>query len=366
LRLTEELWEAAYFDSVALFAVDHPADAEVFTNEKVGPPSVAEHRLHTVRTRRVPVSAVDQAGRDVLPLVREEDDRYVRLFDYKLRQGYTQETWLELDLGELNGAEHITLFLTGWIYPTDTTINVALSQNPDLAGPQPPSLWMPDARGQWQEVLPFMGFPGGKTKTIAVDLTGLFPVDDYRLRIVTSCELYWDTVFFAVDEPPVEVREMRLPLLWAELRPRGVSRPIVHPDYGPERYDYERVLPSPWLPMAGRFTRFGDVRELLAVDDDHLVVMGSGDEVALEFAVPDEPPPDGWTRDFILRNVGWDKDADLHTVYGQTVEPLPQHAMSRYPPQPHESQLDDPDYQRYLDTYQTREMTGHKLTSLER
>jgi hypothetical protein len=216
---------------------------------------------------------------------------------------------------------------------------------------------MPDAHGQWQEVLPFMGFPGGKTKTIAVDLTGLFPADDYRLRIVTSCELYWDAVFFTVDEPPVELREQRLPLLRAELRPRGVSRPIVHPGFGPERYDYGHVLPSPWLTMAGRFTRFGDVRGLLADEDDHLVVMGSGDEVVLEFAVPDEPPPRGWTRDFVLRSVGWDKDADLHTVYGQTVEPMPVRGMSRYPPTPQEWRLDDPDYQWYLDTYQSRGMT---------
>src|SRR4029077_887561 len=37
LQITEELWEAAYFDQVQLIAVDHPSDVEVYSNEKVGP-----------------------------------------------------------------------------------------------------------------------------------------------------------------------------------------------------------------------------------------------------------------------------------------------------------------------------------------
>jgi len=77
-------------------------------------------------------------------------------------------------------------------------------------------------------------------------------------------------------------------------------------------------------------------------------------EVVLEFTVPESPLPDGWTRDFVLHNVGWDKDADLHTVYGQTVEPLPLQGMSQSPPLPDERRLDDPEYQQYLEQYQTR------------
>jgi tetratricopeptide (TPR) repeat protein len=354
LRLTEELWEAAYFDSVQLTAVDHPEGVEVVTNEKVGPPALAEHRLHTISQRRLPVSAVDQRGRDVLDLVREADEQYAKLFDFKLRQGYTEPTTLELDLGDLSGAERITLFLTGWIYPTDTTINVALAQNSSLDGPQPLSLAVPDAHGQWQTVLPFTGFPGGKTKTIAIDLSGVFLTGDYRVRLSTSQELYWDAICFTVDEPPVELRETPLPLLRAQLRSRGVSEPIVHPQHGPERYDYNRVLPSPWRPMDGAFTRLGDVRELLTQDDSRLVVMGSGDEVVLEFEAP-PPPPDGWVRSFVIRNVGWDKDADLHTIYGQTVEPLPLVHMSRYPP-PTDEMPTDPQYEEYLRQYQTRRM----------
>src|SRR5690606_29437236 len=140
-------------------------------------------------------------------------------------------------------------------------------------GPQPLSLAVPDADGKWQTVMPFTGFPGGKTKTIAIDLSGVLLADDYRIRLSTSQELYWDAICFTVDEQQADLRETPLPLLRAELRSRGVSMPIVHPQYGPERYDYNHVLPSPWRPMAGLFTRLGDVRELLSEDDNRLVVM---------------------------------------------------------------------------------------------
>ena len=66
------------------------------------------------------------------------------------------------------------------------------------------------------------------------------------------------------------------------------------------------------------------------------------------------PLPAGWKRDFILHNVGWDKDADLNTVYGQTVEPLPFNAMTGYPWPASESPPDSPEYQAYLQKYQTR------------
>ncbi|MEO2023647.1 MAG: hypothetical protein ABGX05_17630, partial [Pirellulaceae bacterium] len=64
--------------------------------------------------------------------------------------------------------------------------------------------------------------------------------------------------------------------------------------------------------------------------------------------------PKGWTRDFILHTVGWDKDADLDTVYGQTVEPLPFQAMFSYPTPPTQLQCTSIAYRDYLDRYQNR------------
>ena len=96
------------------------------------------------------------------------------------------------------------------------------------------------------------------------------------------------------------------------------------------------------------------MRELLVATDDLHVVMGSGDEMTLEFEAASEPPA-GWKRDFLIHNVGWDKDADLNTVFGQTSEPLPYAAMRSYPFPPGEAYPDSPRHRHYLETFQTRE-----------
>jgi hypothetical protein len=212
LQVTEELWEAGYFDQIELLAIDHPEEMEIYSNEKVGPAEIAEFKIHTVRDRRFPISAQDQKGRNVLPEILREDGEYTRTYDVKYRQGLTEEHWLELDLGRFDSEQNagnnneksgpLTLFLTGWMYPTETSISVAVSQNASNVQARPPALWAPDAQGTWKEIRPFMGFPGGKPKTIAIDLAGVFAGDDHRLRIVTNMEFYWDHVFYTVGEMP--------------------------------------------------------------------------------------------------------------------------------------------------------------------
>lgn len=375
LQITEELWEATYFDQIELLAVDHPADVEVYTNEKVGPPSIAEFKIHTVKDPRSMTAAHDQVGRDVLSEIAAEDGEFTKSYERVLRQGLTTEHWLELDLGAFDltstggsgvpstseqpadapRSNALTLFLTGWMYPTETSISVGVSQNPDARQARPPALWVPDAKGNWREARPFMGFPGGKTKTIAIDLTGIFPSADHRLRIVTNMQFHWDHAFFTVGETPVEVQTHPLRLESADLHYRGLSRHYWKTGNGPDQYDYSSVLSGPeWPPMQGMFTRYGDVRELLTKSDDLLAIIGAGDEITMTFSLPEVPLPEGWKRDFILHNVGWDKDADLNTVYGQTVEPLPFNAMTSYPYPAHEGPPATAEYRAYLQKYQTR------------
>lgn len=355
LQLTEELWEAAYFDQVELLAIDHPSEVEIFSNEKVGPAEIAAYYIHTVRNPRRPRAARDQRGRDILHLIAEEDDKYAAPWDRKLAQGLTEQHYVELDLGKLDNPKRILLFLTGWIYPANTSLNVAFSANPVLEAPRPPAIWTPDAAGQWREVLPFMGFPGGKTKTIVVDVSNLFTPGDYRLRIVTTAEIYWDGAFFTVDEEPAPLTVQRLGVAEAHLHYRGFSERVPYQNNRPERYLYERVDSSPrWPSMRGKFTRYGDVTPLLAAQDNHLAVLGAGDELTVRFAVPPREPPGGWKRDFFLYCVGWDKDADLNTICGQSVEPLPYHGMTEYPYDPGAGPNDD-GYRHYLQQYQTRE-----------
>ncbi|QDT40242.1 FG-GAP repeat protein [Gimesia alba] len=359
LRITEELWEAGYFDMVELIAIDHPAEVEIYSNEKVGPADIAEVDTHTVQHPQTPVSAINHKGRDVLPEIKEADDVYAKTFDEKYRQGLTEDHALELDLNSaaVKNAKtppRIKLFLTGWIYPTDTGINLALSENPSMPSPRPPSLSVPYAKGKWKTIQPFMGFPGGKTKTIVVDLTDQFLTDDYRVRIETNMEFYWDQVFFTVDETAAELTMRGLPLESATLHYRGFSTPIIHRGNGPERYDYQsRSTSIQWPPMQGGFTRYGDVKPLVESADNRLVIMGSGDEMRLRFSVPAGPVKPGWKRDFFLHNVGWDKDANLHTILGQSVEPLPFREMQSYP-YPTQGYPDESVLQQDREQYHTR------------
>ncbi len=65
--MTEELWEAGYFDKVQLIAVDHPADVEIYTNEKVGPPRPRRIQdPHGARAAFSAARASDQRGTDLL------------------------------------------------------------------------------------------------------------------------------------------------------------------------------------------------------------------------------------------------------------------------------------------------------------
>jgi len=357
LQLTEELWEAAYFDQMQLLAVDHPADVEMYSNEKVGPPQIAQRKVHTVRTPRSPVSAHNHRGRDLLLELLTMDENYMKPFDIKLRQGLVEEYFIELDLGKLENPGLVTLFLTGWTYPTTVNLNVALSQDLELPLPVPPSLSVPDGSGGWKTVMPFMGFPGGKTKTIAVDLSGLLASEDSRIRIYSSMEMYWDSIFFTCGEEPAPMAIVNLELVSANLHQRGYSRIEHIVGNGPEQFFYNAPLTATtWPPMQGRFTRFGEVSELLTEIDDRLLVLGAGDEVTLRFALPADPPH-GWKRDFLLKSVGWDKDANLATAAGQSVEPMPFVAMRSYPQSPDESLPDSEDYKAYLQEYQTRMQT---------
>ena len=359
LQITEELWEAAYFDAVQLMAVDHPAEVEIHTNEKVGPPDLAKFRVHTVKNRLQPRSVMDQEGKDISELVSKRDRRYTRCWTKGINQGLVETHWMEVDLnGESSDAEEVMLFLTGWVFPTSTSLNLAMTENPLRPKLSPPSIQVPDENGNWVEVIPYAGFPGGKTKTIAIDLSGKFKSSDHRVRVVTNMELSWDEVFWTAGtgKPEPELyRLTKLELKSAELHYRGFSELVPKPNNAPKWFDYGNVTKeSIWPPMTGNFTRFGDVKELIAEADDLQVVLGAGDEMTIEFSAETEELPPGWKRDFIIYNIGWDKDADLNTVHGQSAEPLPFRAMSKYPYEPDQTFPSEPKHVDYLKRYQTR------------
>ncbi len=352
LRITEELWEAAFIDAVRLWVVDHPADVAVASNLRVGAGDPDDDRVLATRALRPVAAAWDAAGRDVTEIVRERDETYADGWRRSPYQGVASEPWaFTIDLGVAPEGP-VRLVLDGWIFPADASLNLAVAQRTDLAAPMP-RLEVETADG-WQTLVERMGHPAGKTKTMVVDTPAL-PRGAQRLRIVSGQWLSWDRIAWSVDPADDAPRvAARLAPSVADLRYRGFSALRRAAPNAPHGFDYANSREeSPWLPFPGSYTRFGDVRELLAAADDRSVILAPGDEIQLLFdAAGLTPPPAGWRRTLFLESHGWDKDADRNTFEAQQAEPLPFRSMEAYgDPFP-----ERPDLAGYREEWLTREV----------
>ena len=351
LRITADLWETHFFDQIALMTVDHPVGTDVFVDERfsVPPPPLALNAM----TPPLPVNrATDDQGKDVTSLIQVRDGKYLDtgVGDY---QGVTRDHWVTLDLGpNVPDSSPRWLVAQGWIHPTDSAINLALGQG-HHAPPRDLSLEVPDAHGGWKAVRPHLGFPEGKNKTILIDLAGLPQI----VRLRTNLEIYWDFLGTAHALPKTPLQTQTLTLAEAILRYRGFSATHQANSSSPELPDYARLAGTAprWLDLEGFYTRFGDVRPLLAQTDDRYVIMNAGDEMVLRFPAP-APPPSGWTRDYVLIGDGWVKDGNYNTAFSRTVLPLPAHSRPAYNIPPRRL-ANDPVYlarRKDWQSYQTR------------
>jgi hypothetical protein len=314
--------------------VDHPAETEIYVDErfKMGPPD--PFRIHTVTEPRLPLSARNEKGQDLLPALKAVDNVYAPVPPGPYR-GVCAPHDLVLDLGRVPDPKNVKLFLHGWIYPPPNSTNIAASQNPDVQV-VPPTLYVGDGKGGWSEGDRSVGLPCGKRKTIVLDLSNRFRNGDYRVKLTTTMEIRWDAVFFTSGEAQAPLGQAELPLVEADLRERGYSTLYQEVPDGPQLFDYNLPLKKHqepvWPNIRGAYTRLGDCARLLRKVDDRYAMIGPGDEIRLLFEARDLPPvPAGWQRDFILISDGWTKDTDKNTVTGETVEPLPFHGMKRYP-----------------------------------
>jgi hypothetical protein len=356
LRITEELWEAAFFDVAKLWIVDHPADVEVASNLRVLPGQILDDRVLAAAEVRPIAAAWDGRSRDVTSRVAARDEVYADGYERGSAQGVAARPWtFTFDLGAAPSAS-VRLLLEGWIFPADASLNLAVAQRAEPLDAT--RLEMETADG-WRPLLAPMGDPPGKTKLMMIDTPSL-PAGVHRLRIVTSKWLHWDRIAWTTtsrdDEPRVVAK---LAPATASLHRRGFSRVDRRAPNAPHWFDYSTVSPdSPWLAFPGRYTRYGDVRELLLDPDDRQVILAAGDEIVLTFdaaALP--PPPAGWRRTVFLESHGWDKDADRNTWEATHMEPLPFRAMKSYPYADGESYPDTPELRRYRDEWLTREIS---------
>lgn len=364
LRITAELWETHFFDHVALLVVDHPVGTDIFVDERFAmpPPPLA---VYLTAPPRPVARAWDDHGREVTDMVQGRDGRYLDSFGRGAYQGVTRHHYVDIDLGDdVPSTGPLWLLASGWIRPTDSSINVAISQG-RYAPPQSVHLEVPDGQGGWVVAKTDLGFPAGKTKTIVMDLQGIWRPGTPRLvRLRTNMEIYWDALAWAPTLPDAELKTQRLSLHTATLRYRGFSAVRTADRSSPELPQYhalEGTAPR-WRDLIGYYTRFGDVRELLQAVDDRYVIMNAGDELVLGFVAP-PPPPAGWSRDFVLIGDGWVKDGDYNTAFSTTVLPLPAHDQPDYTTPPGHLE-DDPVYRRHAHDWQhyhTRYITPQRF-----
>ncbi len=210
MRITAELWETHFFDHVSLMVVDHPADTEVFVDERFAvPPPALE--VHATARPAAFAAATDDEGQDVSSTVAAQDGKYLDNFGRGRYQGITREHFVEVELpADAPREGPLWLVGAGWIHPTDSSINVAVSQGAQPK-PQGLSLEVADGSGGWATALPALGFPAGKNKTVLVDLSNVFrPGAPRRLRLKTNLEIYWDKLAWAAGAPATELKTERL------------------------------------------------------------------------------------------------------------------------------------------------------------
>ena len=353
LSITAELWETHFFDHVGLMSVDHAPDTEIWVDERMAFP---QPLLKVYATKKpVPVCAWDDKRQDVSALTRERDGKYLANFERGGFQGVTNDHWVEFEVPEsMPQSGPLYLIANGWIYPTNSSVNVAIGQG-NHAPPQGLRLEVMDKNGQWVIAKPGLGFPEGKLKTVVIRLDDAFkPGTNRRARLRTNLEIFWDSLAVAEGLPDAKFKTQRLPLQRAALRYRGFSEIKAADASSPEvptSYEKIETTGQKWRDLIGYYTRFGDVQELLQGVDDRYVIMNAGDEMQLAWNNP-TPPPAGWVRDWVFIGDGWVKDGNYNTAWSKTVIPLPAHDRPDYTTAPKDL-WSDPVYLRHQEDWET-------------
>jgi hypothetical protein len=313
------------------------------------------------------------------------DRHYVDGLPLSRVRGYADEHALTLDLGpdssprrDPPGAQRFLLLLTGWTDYAFSSDNVAASQAGLVL--KPPALQVRDRDGSWRTVIDNIGVPVGRPQTVVVDLTGRFLSESREVRVVTTMRIYWDQALVDREGERIvpDLRRLgsgtlslgggltlrRLPLQSAALTWRGFSAERRSGGVEPITYDYESVTRAmPWKLMPGRYTREGDVQELLGTTDDMFVVSRPGDDIALSFAA-DAGPTAGGRQTFLLFAHGYSKEMDINSASPDETAPLPFRGMTTYPYRAPEAYPSTPAHVEYLEKYNTR-IVSRPLPAIE-
>jgi hypothetical protein len=367
-RFAEAMEEITYLDQVRLLAIDHPTGVAVHPNEYfASQPPFPEFKVVVSKNARPPLAARDDRGRNVLPELLKRDRLYVAGFDSLPFHGFTKMHYLELDLGKIDTIDSLRLVMHGFTdYFTTTAVFAANQANVHAVAPFLEVQTQEQAtKGQWTRVLDDIGFPAGLARTMIADLSGRLPAGARRIRIGTNLKIYWDQILIDTtpQTAPFEIHDV--PAVEAGFAFRGYPKRVEGSVRGDASYIHEDVSPTgPFTRHSGHYTAYGDVLSLLKKSDDQFVIIGSGDEVSLEFdpsALPALRP--GWSRDYFFYADGFAKEMDFYEAIPDSIEPLPFHAMGQYPYGPGKRYPNEAAYLAYRLGANTRFVSGNEIRS---
>ncbi|MFZ3373719.1 MAG: cytochrome c3 family protein, partial [Desulfitobacteriaceae bacterium] len=351
LRVKDEKDEIEFLDKVTLKVVDHPIGTNLYLNDLTGyttknqPPN----KIYTVRDAKPVKATYNNVPLYKGTAVTNQDitKEVSKLGDGQFAPAslYDDNQYI-FDLGDLTGAPEIKLVMSGWTEYATRDERAQWFKSGTKSAKR--IMEVQDANGKWVEVMSGLPFIPGLTKTVVYDLTGKFPlgVKNYKVRMRGWYRTHIDYV--AVDTSKTEdVKITELKPSKADLSFKGIAKSLRDPY---PRYSYDEIVKLTPKTHIGNFTKFGNVRPLLGKSDDMYVIMDSGDELALEF---DEIPLQlGMARTYVIYTDGY-----FQEVTGK-VEPMPFHAMSKYPYGAEEKYPADSEHQKYLKEWNTRQHDG--------
>ncbi|MCO8123862.1 FG-GAP-like repeat-containing protein [Stieleria sp. TO1_6] len=363
IRITAELWETHFFDHVTLLAIDHPIETAMFVDERFLPRGKPIQAPVITTTPRALAGMSDELENPLGDVLRSNDGRYADKFTLGQYQGVAQEHWVQFELPDQAPADDSVLIVGhAWIYPTDSSLNVALDQG-STERPFGLVLEQQHPDGHWVTLQNDLGFPAGKNKDVLIELPDDALALSRRFRLRTNMEVYWDSLRWCIRIDDTQPQVTKLKTATAKLCYRGYSELLPVDRRRPDTPLYQVIgRQQRWLDLEGFHTRFGDIDELLTSVDDRYAIVNAGDELQFEFESIADPPA-GWQRDFVLVGDGWVKDGDFNTAFSQTVHPLPTHADPDYGG-PLTSLPDDPVFKEHADDwrhYHTRFVTPKHL-----
>jgi len=329
-----QMWdEIFYIEAVKLIAVDHSPDADVYSTKGTYIYNIdGRGKIYTVsKDPLAPVSCVNGEREDCLPKISKLDGIFTSGNEFHYDT-------LELNLGDLSDAEEIKLIVAGTIIYSSGEIQgewaAQFATQPGVKPFPPPYMEVKDEDGNWVRVPENRQFPlcDVINDRFVVNLTGLFPTNDYSLRINTFFDTHFD--YIGVDITP--------------------QQDVTIQEILPVDANFYQVFGTSST-SAGNFTRYGDVTQLVRYADDEFVIGRRGDRVLLKFPTDIGPVPENMERDFFVFASIWFKVKGLPYL-DFTVDPLPFNDMSCFP-YPVTENYPYEDHLSYLLEYNTRTIT---------